>query len=310
MKKRYLTKYILTFIFVLISIFFNISFWYESTDLMEQAFRPAESYDLIIDIWKTKNQVWNELLRWWTTITLWESIIKKSCFDQHDNKVYIYQNWIKTYIEDETECVRAGGTRKRDIIDTSYNPPLIVKIAKILLRITMVLAITMVILNAVMYMTQVMSWKDWKSADAIKNFRNIIIWIIVALMSVSVVQLLISVPKSSLTTSDDVTLTAIWCKFSLNWINTSLKLVELKEYVCKNYDLWYPDDPSSRDRDYIQPWSKWPDHMDDRAIWANRCKVFVDVNDSDSWKWIRIKDSVAKSICKNELNWTYWLIFN
>lgn len=58
---------------------------------------------------------------------------------------------------------------KREIIDISSQAPLIVRITKFLLRMTIVLSISMVIFNAVKYMIEILSWKDRKSAESKKT---------------------------------------------------------------------------------------------------------------------------------------------
>jgi hypothetical protein len=62
-----------------------------------------------------------------------------------------------------------GGDWNVRAIDISAKAPLIVRIAKFLLRMTIVLSITMVIFNAVKYMFEVLSGKDRNSTESKKN---------------------------------------------------------------------------------------------------------------------------------------------
>ncbi len=75
--------------------------------------------------------------------------------------------------------------------------PLIVRITKFLLRITMVLSVTMVIFNAIMWIIESAKWGDVK--DAKKNITFIVIGILLALMSLGIINLISSITISSLT---------------------------------------------------------------------------------------------------------------
>lgn len=202
--KKY-SKYIMWAIFAMFYLILNYSYSYETTDLLEQAFQTSMEYDYVMEVWwKTKSDVWKEFLRWWTAIEKGDSAFRDSCFDpETDEIIYIYENWEKLEINDPNLCAIAWWEWTDEWVESNYEPPLIVRITKFLLRVTMVLAITMVLYNAVKYMIEVMWWKDWKSAESKKNLINIAIWIIVALMSVTIINLLVSVPKSSIKTSND-----------------------------------------------------------------------------------------------------------
>ncbi len=82
--------------------------------------------------------------------------------------------------------------------------PLIVRIAKFLLRITMVLAITMVLFNGVMWIIESSKWAEVKNAK--KNLILIVTGILIALMSLSIINLISSITVSSLGWSS----TTIW----------------------------------------------------------------------------------------------------
>jgi heme/copper-type cytochrome/quinol oxidase subunit 2 len=81
-----------------------------------------------------------------------------------------------------------------DIVQTEA--PLIVRIAKFFLRITMVLAVTMVIFNGIMWIIESAKWAEVK--DAKKNITLIIVWILIALMSLGIINLISSLTVSSL----------------------------------------------------------------------------------------------------------------
>ena len=82
--------------------------------------------------------------------------------------------------------------------------PFIVKVVKIILKITVVLSVTMVIFYSVKFMLQVFKWNDYKSATAKKDLINLFIWLLIALFSITAVTLVISIPKSWLTSYNNI----------------------------------------------------------------------------------------------------------
>jgi hypothetical protein len=219
-KKKNIFIYVLSFIFFIswFSLLNNV-FW---IDLMEEAFSPSMSYDTVINIWRNKKQVWDTVLREKTLIEAWDSPFQKACFLN-----WILQEWV-----DENGCLEIWWKRRKELIDIQSQAPLIVRIAKFLLRMTVVLSISMVIFNAIKYMIEVLWWKDRKSAESKKNLIYVAVWVIVALLSVSVINLIISVPKSSLQTSDDISGFTIWCQIWTS--NDIISGDNLKKYLCEN----------------------------------------------------------------------------
>lgn len=219
-KKKNIFIYVLSFIFFIswFSLLNNV-FW---IDLMEEAFSPSMSYDTVINIWRNKKQVWDTVLREKTLIEAWDSPFQKACFLN-----WILQEWV-----DENGCLEIRWERRKELIDIQSQAPLIVRIAKFLLRMTVVLSISMVIFNAIKYMIEVLWWKDRKSAESKKNLIYVAVWVIVALLSVSVINLIISVPKSSLQTSDDISGFTIWCQIWTS--NDIISGDNLKKYLCEN----------------------------------------------------------------------------
>jgi hypothetical protein len=74
--------------------------------------------------------------------------------------------------------------------------PLVVRITKFLLRITIVLSITMVIYSGVMYIVE--SSKGAEVKETTNNLMYIVGWVLLALMSLSLIQLITSLSVSSL----------------------------------------------------------------------------------------------------------------
>lgn len=254
--RKHLFIYILTLVFSVGGLFLLSQTF--AQDLMEQAFHTARSYDAIIDLGTTKDAVWNEVLR--ESVTVWmNDNLWQGCFV---NGQYI--------AVDETQCAELWGDRDIQAIDVSSKAPLLVRITKFLLRMTIVLSITMIIYSSVKYMVEVLNWKDWKSAAAKKDIARIAGWVIIALMSVGIINLIVSIPKSSITTSDDLSSFEIWCQVDATIIAGN----ELKQRVCENI--------------FEGDWKN------DR-IW-NRCRI--------DWEREPVRDDDMKSACINELWWT------
>ena len=87
------------------------------------------SYDTVINIWRNKKQVWDTVLREKTLIEAWDSPFQKACFLN-----WILQEWV-----DENGCLEIWWERRKELIDIQSQAPLIVRIAKFLLRMTVVL---------------------------------------------------------------------------------------------------------------------------------------------------------------------------
>jgi flagellar biosynthesis protein FlhB len=83
-----------------------------------------------------------------------------------------------------------------DFLSVEKKPSLFVNVTKILLMITIVLSVTMVIINGILYITKSGSGEDPKSV--IHNLLYIAIGIIVALFSVIIVTLFRSVGETTL----------------------------------------------------------------------------------------------------------------
>lgn len=127
------------------------------------------------------------------------------------------------YIWDDKDSVWHSVLRE----STSYswwswffqNAPLIVKVVKIILRITVILSITMIIFYSIKFMIQVFGWSDIKSATARKDLVNVLIWLLIALFSITAVTLMSSLWKS--TFNSDVSFNQnIW-----NCINSNIWLI-------------------------------------------------------------------------------------
>lgn len=268
-KKKHILIYILTVIFAIGGLsLLNIT---SAQDLMEQAFNTARTYDTIIDIWNTKDAVWNEILRESASVGVNENF-GQWCFinDQFKNI-------------DKASCDEQWWDWNIQAIGTDTKPPLIVRITKFLLRMTIILSITMVIYNAVIYMVEVLNWKDRKTADAKKNLAWVVWGVIISLMSVGIINLVISIPKSSLKTSDEVSTLSIWCKI---W-TTIIKWDELKKEICLNSTFGHPQN--------TMPYRKW-----DQNKVFNRCRI---CDENTNCKRKSITNTEIKDKCTSDLSW-------
>lgn len=72
--------------------------------------------------------------------------------------------------------------------------PITVKITRLLLILTIALSITMILYNWMIYIIQTWQWKEWKSL--MKNVLLIVVWILVALFSVVIINLIQSIPTT------------------------------------------------------------------------------------------------------------------
>lgn len=79
-------------------------------------------------------------------------------------------------------------------VETSQSASIIVKVTKLLLVLIIALSVTMILYNGMVYIIQTWQWKEWKSL--IKNVLLIVVWILVALFSVVIINLIQSIPTT------------------------------------------------------------------------------------------------------------------
>ena len=164
-------------------------------DLLEQAFQPAVSNQTIVNLWAGKNAVGNEVLRQWIGVqtNLGWCTVNGQHLSSTDLQTQISAAWYNWWPSNFCQQI-LGWTN--DPVTVTNTAPLIVRITKFLLRITMVLAVTMVIYNGIMYVLESAKWGEVK--DAKKNITFIIVWILIALMSLGIINLISSITVSSL----------------------------------------------------------------------------------------------------------------
>lgn len=186
-----------TFVLLITSVILHLfSNKIYAKDLLEKAFEPAITNETIINLGAGKNAVGNEILKEWVNVqdNLWVG-----CFvhNEHisNSDLSTQKNTLWSNLSDRDFC--------EQILWWDYNTtvlqkeaPLIVRISKFLLRITMVLAVTMVIFNGVMWIIE--SSKGAEVKDAKKNIILIVVGLFIALMSLSIINLISSITVSSL----------------------------------------------------------------------------------------------------------------
>lgn len=78
----------------------------------------------------------------------------------------------------------------------------VVALGKFLLRFTLIIAITMIIYNWIMFVVKSSKWEA--SKDTLKNIAYIIVWVLLALMSIVIIRLASSVGTTSLKMSENL----------------------------------------------------------------------------------------------------------
>lgn len=125
-------------------------------DLLDTAFQPSKNLDQVINIGNTKNAVGNEIFRWSTSIDI--SLTSKPQIIKKDS--------------------------------------LLVRITKTLLRITIALAIPMIIFSGVKVIMSAMN--GWEYKDELKNVAMITAGLILALSAIAIINLVQSLALQSL----------------------------------------------------------------------------------------------------------------
>lgn len=196
---KYSKKIIISF-FLFGILLINISSTFAVRDIMDIMFEPAKSYEKIIDLWSDKNAVGNEVFKESTQLGFNENfgngcfvngqlIPNKTLQDQKNQAWYQWSD--KSFCQDIL-----WWDMDVSVVDSKTQAPLIVRITKFLLRMTVVLAITMVLYNGILWIVESAKGGDVK--DAKDNIIYIIWGILLALSSVGLINLISSITLSSL----------------------------------------------------------------------------------------------------------------
>lgn len=206
-----------------------------SVDLLEQAFSPSIYNDSIVwgdTIWTTKRSVGKYTLKDRTEINIGssrENFKEKSTKDiskvqseradllsKEIDKYFSWQYQVVTgwYLETTSTNTELQNliseynklTSKQErlmkdrntILNTGFNkqPSLIIMVTKFLLRMTVVLAVTMIIYNGIMYVIKASKGENPK--DILNNILYVGVGILLALFSVIIIRFVSSIGTSSL----------------------------------------------------------------------------------------------------------------
>lgn len=188
----------ITWILSLFILILCVGMTFASQDIMDVMFAPAKAHEKLLNLWSTKEQVGDEVFRESQQIGLSENFGKGCFIGSKSIDDFKDQKTKASYVgSDEDFCVKIlGGDRKKDLISSETQAPLLVRITKFLLRITMVLAVSMVIYNGILWIVESSKGGDIK--DAKNNLIYIFVGILIALSSVALINLVSSLGMSSL----------------------------------------------------------------------------------------------------------------
>ena len=176
--------------------------WYfcSADDLMWQLFEPSYYEETIIWLWTSKETVWKNVFKGWTSLKLELGIRRPVIKDGKPScRLWECTDACKEVKEDgsnEALCRRQWeyewwGSAGLGI---EKEPSMIVKITRMLLILTITLSVTMILYNGMMYIIKTWQWKEGK--DVLKNVAYIVIWILIALFSVIIVRIIESIPNT------------------------------------------------------------------------------------------------------------------
>ena len=171
---------------VLVAIWRCSQVW--AWDLLEKAFDGAKDYEYVVNMGNTKEAVGMGILNKWYQLNV---NTKKKCYQIIGNN-----NVLKPMYTNESTCIGAGYSRKLIVFDGESTQPLLVRIVKFLLRWTMILAIPMIMVAWILYMLA--AGEEAKQKKAKTMIINVIAGILLALMSLSIVYLVLTVTKNSI----------------------------------------------------------------------------------------------------------------
>ena len=146
------------------NIFKKLKFWLLVLMLLPiiSTYFSSAKADLMEDIMNPAKQYWTTIDIWTSTRRVWKKI---------------FEGWVEIDIDNKVEI--------------RNSPSIIVKITRLLLSLVVALSVTMILYNGLTYIIQTWQWKEWK--DLVKNLVYIVVWILVALFSVTIITVLQSI---------------------------------------------------------------------------------------------------------------------
>lgn len=179
---------------------FSLGSVFATPDIMEVMFGPAKAHEWIVDLGADKEAVGKEVFMSSTQPGFTENL-GIGCFvnNQHISKSDLETQMANvkytSTVVDFCEKILWGDYNK-EMLSAPTQAPLIVRITKFLLRLTIVLSVTMVLYNGVLWIIESSKWSEVK--DAKNNLIYIFVGILLSLSSVALINLVSSLGTSSL----------------------------------------------------------------------------------------------------------------
>ena len=224
---------------------------FAAQDIMDVMFQPTKDQQKLIDLWTDKQQIWDQVFRsttqiggtfgWdcvvgWTVITWfivsW-TVVGGNTITQSEIKTKIASLWYGGGVEKYCTDILGWTIWKGGMI-AQQQAPLLVRITKFLLRMTIILSITMILYNGILWIVESSSGNDVK--DAKNNLIYIFVGVLLALSSVALINLISSLGMSSLDPNSVVNKDTPDCSMLQtkedSWISNSCWFMALKWKVC------------------------------------------------------------------------------
>lgn len=191
-------------LFLGLGLLVSLSSTFAVRDIMDVMFQPAKGYEKVIDLWSTKNAVGNEVFKestqLWFNENFWDGcFVNWQLVTSDDIEKQIDESWYQWNSKSFCQDI-LGGDMDISAFDSEKQAPLIVRITKFLLRMTIVLSITMILYNGILWVIESAKWGDVK--DAKDNIIYVVGGILLALSSVALINLISSITLSSLNPDD------------------------------------------------------------------------------------------------------------
>ena len=157
----YQIKNNLKYLLIIIVTIFSLSFIWTcnaADDLLYKITEPARYNWTIIDMGTNVDSVWTYVFEWRTEV-----------------------NWDNIDFDPNTKVLE-------------QKAPMVVKITRLILQIIIAISVTMILYNWMMYIIQTWNGKEGKSL--VKNIVYIVVWILIALFSVIIINIIQSVPNT------------------------------------------------------------------------------------------------------------------
>ena len=132
-------------------------------------------------------------------VAYWQDILQTIFQPSHENDTVLNfwstkkSVWSNLLRPSSTATVSSSG------LDFYVKEPLLVRWAKFLLRITVALSVSMILYNSIVYIVNIWQWKDRLWTDAQKDLIYVWVWLLVALSSVAIIEILSSIAYTTAT---------------------------------------------------------------------------------------------------------------